>query len=290
MGWLKTFNLKSIEEGLKYRTSKFGFKLDPIIRGYQKRIVRKAFKEVDLPFIYNSTDMIGSPLRVTNVLSSKQLKKEEAYINKLAKLRSSFAAALEKTKKFRQERLNKRKYTGIDRLMLEGHQFLAGKSVGSITVVKEKDEDEQKEQMDISIKMRASSNKKADSANTKGVASPKGASRKERMIAKKFFDRTIFNDKKDLLINTKKVTQKSQVAKETLRMTKKELKEMQNKLKEEKSEAGPVKPESQATNNNNASNTDKSNKQENVKVDKSSDSQKKEQIKNEIINDINTKI
>lgn len=220
MVFLNLFKTASIEQGMRCRKTIFGLKVNPLISGYNKRKLRYLFNAVDLPFIYNKGDIIGYPLSSNKLLLKRLVKKEEEKAMKLLKLRTSLAAAIEKTEKHRDDSYNKRKLTGIHKLLMESHQFLAGKSVSAITTVKEKSHEGEENVVRIVHKQVV---KRPVSVKTGTVPSPSGVRRAERQVFKDILTKGMFNDAKETMEKAVKSKTKAKEEKEKVMVNKKEL-------------------------------------------------------------------
>lgn len=141
MGWLSLYKAKSFESGMKMTMTANGFKRKPLIDKFGKRQLRCVFNMAGLNYFYKKSDIIPNPNSPYHVLPKGVLKKEKEYINKVSKLRAGIATALDKTEKYRQERVNKRRFTGLDKQMHEAYIYLAGKNISALTTEKLDEDD-----------------------------------------------------------------------------------------------------------------------------------------------------
>ena len=123
---------------------------------------------------------------------------------------------MEKTDKYRQDRVNKKPINGLTKMILDSQPFLAGKSVQSITIIKEVDGEEQAKKKDKNKKINISvhvSKKIRNKFNT----------RKQSEINKNLLQTNFV--KKSNASNSKSLTNQSVDAKKEMNNAKKELKE-----------------------------------------------------------------
>ena len=184
MVWLQLFKKQSLEQGMKRKCiSGVGLSSNERAWGIKDRLkLRWAFNMCNLPFYFRKQSIISNPNSPFHKLPKGILKKEKKYIYKLSQLREGITQALEKTEKFRQERYNKKKLTGLDKQMVDAQIFLAGKNVASIT--------ETLSDSEIIQRMMDNENrrdkKKNVSIHTKGIKSTIDTSRLHREKLKFF--------------------------------------------------------------------------------------------------------
>lgn len=118
-----------------------GFRRKPLIDKFGKRQLRCVFNMTGLKYFYKRSDVIPNPNSPYHQLPKGVLKREKKYISKVSKLRAGIATALDKTEKYRQERVNKRRLSGLDKQMHDAHIYLAGKNIAALTTEKLSEDD-----------------------------------------------------------------------------------------------------------------------------------------------------
>ena len=209
------FKTHSIEAGLKPVKTTF-FKISPLIRSYNKLKLKQAFSQLNIPFPFEYKEVLGDVLNPKHIFTKRLLTKEEKRIEKIIKIREGISQALEKTDKYRQDRVNKKPINGLTKMILDSQPFLAGKSVQSITIIKEVDGEEQAKKKDKNKKINISvhvSKKIRNKFNT----------RKQSEINKNLLQTNFV--KKSNASNSKSLTNQSVDAKKEMNNAKKELKE-----------------------------------------------------------------
>jgi hypothetical protein len=137
MTWLELFKTLNFKQAFAGRRKRNMY-MNPILNGRAKTRIRNIFESVNLPFIYREKSIIGG----NNMKSPYHnvpkgiAKRETALLKKYAKVRIGLFNAMEKEHKFRQDTLNKRKYTGLCDLLKKVMPFVVkpqtskGKGVG----------------------------------------------------------------------------------------------------------------------------------------------------------------
>lgn len=226
MVWLKLFRSTSLERGMrkgkeKIRPIKDGVKIfrHPKYDLHDRLKVRWVFNICKIPYYFRKQDILQNPNTPIHKLPKGILNKEKEKITRLVQLRESLSQAIEKTEKYRQERFNKKKLTGLDLQMSQAQVFLAGKNVSSITEILTEN--------DIMERMLKSENrmdnKRNESIHVKGVKPLFDSHRFHKERTRYMTDLGIF-DQPSINNNTKEV--KKEKEKSEMMMTKKEYKQM----------------------------------------------------------------
>jgi hypothetical protein len=125
MTWLELFRTKNFKTAFASRRN--GNKhMNPILQAKARRHIRYLFESVNLPFIYREKSIIGG-----NNMNSPYhnvpkgiAKRETALLKRYAKVRIGLFNSMEKEHKYRQEIVNKRKYTGLCDLLKKVMPFV----------------------------------------------------------------------------------------------------------------------------------------------------------------------
>ena len=125
MTWLELFRTQNFRQAFAGRRKGYMY-MNPILNNRAQGRIRHLFESVNLPFIYREKSIIGG----NNMKSPYHnvpkgiAKRETALLKKYAKVRIGLFNAMEKEHKFRQDTLNKRKYTGLCDLLKKVMPFV----------------------------------------------------------------------------------------------------------------------------------------------------------------------